>query len=242
MSNIGKLRAFVALDFKTIKQYLSPLCVAIFVILTALLAALQGTTATSAAIGIAFGVMYSMFPFDISEKNGLDTLYSSLGVERKTVVCGRFLFSFIFDLCAVACAYICGFAGLLVGQLIEIKLEEPSNTITLPMPMPILIFIVAGGFLIFQALQIMFCFKFGFTKGGMYTYLPFAGVFFVFGLIILFANAFGVEIDIAKYQDLVTKIINANLPIIIGMFTFFTIVILILSYIIAQFLYASRDF
>jgi hypothetical protein len=107
--------------------------------------------------------------------------------------------------------------------------------------MPILIFIVAGGFLIFQAVQIMFSFKFGFNKGGMLTYLPFAGVFFVFGLIILFANAFGVEIDVAKYQDLVTKIINANLPLIIGCFTFFTLVILCATYFLSRWFYSNRD-
>jgi hypothetical protein len=38
------------------------------------------------------------YPFAVGEKNGIDSLYIFLGINRETVVIGRYLYALVIDL------------------------------------------------------------------------------------------------------------------------------------------------
>ena len=87
-----KLKDFIKLDFMSIKPYLTAKNLVIFVVLFFVLAFLSKSE-TSSIMGVLwFSVMFATYPFAIGEQNGIDALYTILGLERRLVVRGRYGF------------------------------------------------------------------------------------------------------------------------------------------------------
>lgn len=107
----------------------------------------------------------------LTKKNLLiiDSLYTVLSIERKTVVSGRYLFTLVLNICFGLLAYAFSFIGSLLLQK-----EFNSNEALM---VTIVVFLVYS---IIQAIQLPIYFKLGYTKAKFIAYLPFIGLFLLF--------------------------------------------------------------
>jgi hypothetical protein len=222
-TNLG---AFIALDFKTVMPYMTKKNLIIFGFIAAFLSALSGMTAMSVGVGFMFGTLFSGYPFAIAEKSGLDTLYISLAVRRKTVVAGRFLFTILFDFCCIAYSFVCGTAGVLLGRLGGLS----SDGNALP-----LIFILAGLLLIIQSIQMPIYFKYGYMKARYLAILPFG----------ILGGGYSILLDSIEDSskfDNFNNHVAQNTPLTVVICIAAIAVILSVTYVLSRRAYAKREF
>jgi hypothetical protein len=235
MSNTSKLGAFITLDFRTIKPvFISPAGLFTFVflgIMALLFTAFTGTVLTSVLIGIFFGSSLSGTPFEISDKCNLDTLYLSLGVKRKTVVCGRFLSALLFDCCSVACSFAFGTVGILLVRLAGMT----SDKISIP---PVVLIGCAAAFLLSQVFNIMFCFKFGYSKAMIMGIIPMILVLVGAILFVIFTKG----VDVAPYFTAFASWVAVNTTLTIAICVAVFIAIMLFTYAVSQRAYAKKEF
>ncbi len=89
---------FVKLDLITIKPYVTLKNFLIFGLSAVFM--IYGTKTSTNALGIlmGFGTLYVTYPFAVGEKNGIDCLYTFLGIKRDIVVIGRYFYAFFIDI------------------------------------------------------------------------------------------------------------------------------------------------
>lgn len=159
------------LDYKTIKPYLTMKNLLIVLGVTFFLAFVNKNTLIPLSIVSVFVTIYLSYPFAVGEQNGIDPLYRILGLTRKEVVLGRYLWAFSMNL-----------IGILFGLLLSFLL---SLLLSLPFEFKEAVAMLLGLFLIFslmQAFQFPLFFKLGYMKAKTVSYLPFmllGGVFVV---------------------------------------------------------------
>lgn len=159
------------LDYKTIKPYLTMKNLFIVLGVTFFLAFVNKNTLIPLSIVSVFVTIYLSYPFAVGEQNGIDPLYRILGLTRKEVVLGRYLWAFSMNL-----------IGILFGLLLSFLL---SLLLSLPFEFKEAVAMLLGLFLIFslmQAFQFPLFFKLGYMKAKTVSYLPFivlGGVFVV---------------------------------------------------------------
>lgn len=221
-----KALSFVKLDFITVKPYLTVKNLIIFSAVALMMIISSGTSATAIGMTMVFGALYVSYPFAVGEKNGIDSLYTTLSLARNTVVFGRYLFALIVDLCAGLVALLLSFAILMVMQK-EFSLRE-SLIVTL------VVFII---FSIIQALQLPLYFKLGYAKAKFAAYLPFVG----FPLAIFMFTGMLKSSGLMQSLAFIPEWAEANLLIasILGVVVWF--VIMTISYRRALTLYQKRD-
>ena len=159
------------LDYKTIKPYLTLKNLFIVLGVTFFLAFVNKNTLIPLSIVSVFVTIYLSYPFAVGEQNGIDPLYRILGLTRKEVVLGRYLWAFSMNL-----------IGILFGLLLSFLL---SLLLSLPFEFKEAVAMLLGLFLIFslmQAFQFLLFFKLGYMNAKTVSYLPFmflGGVFVV---------------------------------------------------------------
>ena len=163
---MGKLGAFVRLDFVTIKPYFTAKNMLIYVALAVYMAIFSKSITSSIGIGLMLATMNIGYPFALGEKCNIDALYATLGADRKTVVKGRYLFSLLLNVCAIvfvtafslivlaATSSFGGFEGLLAESL---GASLALSTL----------------FIFVQSIQIPIFFKFGYAKAKILSILPY---------------------------------------------------------------------
>lgn len=153
---------FIKLDLITIKPYITIKNFLIFGISAFLVMFGSKTSATALGILMGFGTLYVTYPFAVGEKNGIDSLYIFLGINRETVVIGRYLYALVIDLA------FCLFGFLLTG-MITLILSIPFNLLeSLAVMLVLFIF-----FSFSQLIQLPIYFKNGYSKARVSAYLPF---------------------------------------------------------------------
>lgn len=118
-----------------------------------------------------FVTIYLSYPFAVGEQNGIDPLYRILGLTRKEVVLGRYLWAFSMNLIGIL-------FGVLLSLLLSMVLSLPFDLREAAFTMLLLFFI----FSLMQAFQFPLFFKLGYMKAKTVSYLPFmllGGVFVV---------------------------------------------------------------
>ncbi len=165
---MNKLKAFIHLDFVTVKPYLGVK----YLLLYASSALFLTTTSANLQSGLTVGLMLSTlfigYPFALAENHHLDALYTTLAIEKKTVVLGRYLFIFLFDICAVLFSLV--LAAVVLASTnpgFSLKVDDAALT-------PILA--LSTLFLIVQAIQLCLYFKFGYAKARMMAIAPFIAI------------------------------------------------------------------
>lgn len=159
------------LDYKTIKPYLTLKNLFIVLGVTFFLAFVNKNTLIPLSMVSVFVTIYLSYPFAVGEQNGIDPLYRILGLTRKEVVLGRYLWAFSMNL-----------IGILFGVLLSLLL---SVLLSLPFDFKEAGAMLLGLFFIFslmQAFQFPLFFKLGYMKAKTVSYLPFmllGGVFVV---------------------------------------------------------------
>ena len=158
---MNKTLAFAKLDYLTIKSYLNWKTSLLFLAVFGFIG--YGTGEPAAAIGMCmmYSVIFACYPFSVGEKNGTDTLYSTLPITKKNIVSGRYAFTIILNLIMLAVSLVVSI-GLLTVFSREFVLLEVLLTA----------FICFAFFSLVEAIQLPIYFKFGYTKAKFLTYLP----------------------------------------------------------------------
>jgi hypothetical protein len=226
---MSKLKSFVRLDFMTVKPYFTVNNLLIFAALALFLSAVNGTLQMSFGIGFMLGTLFISYPFAIGEKSNMDALYATISVNRKTVVLGRYLFTFLLNICAVVFSFVFATFGVRFANIFQSDGGSDSF---------FLILALSGLLVLVQTVQLPIFFKLGYTKARFVSIVPFA----------LFMGCYGAFMSLAKNSGVLTKV-SASLAGILNngaLTAVFAALVLALavyvSYVLSVSFYSKREF
>ena len=159
---MNKAISFVRLDFITIKPYLTIKNLCLFAGVALIMLVVNNSASGAIGLLMSFAALFSSYPFAIGEKSNMDVLYTTLSINRNTVVLGRYLFALILDLLAGLFTFIFSFAVLTILQK-SFGGTEAMVTI-------LVLFLL---FSVIQAVQLPIYFKLNYTKAKFVAYIPF---------------------------------------------------------------------
>lgn len=159
------LFAMARLDYLTVKPYITVKKLLIIGAITFMLQLSTGNSAAAVGIVMIPCMQYISYPFSLAERDGLDTLYATLSLQRHIVVWGRYLFAFLLNLCSGAITF-----GLVAG--LSALLQKSVNFTE----MFLTTVIILGFYSVIQAIQLPMYFKSGYAKAKFAVYLPLAGL------------------------------------------------------------------
>jgi hypothetical protein len=172
---MNKEWAFAKLDWLTIKPYVAgkPL-ITLAIILCIIVISRSGGAIMGSCWMLVF--MLGPYPFALSDKSNLDAMYITLGIDRRTVIKGRYLFMLLED--AVCC--VLSLALGLAATLLDSTFTPQEAIITMAV-----LFVV---FFILQCAQLPIYFKVGYANGKIMTILP---LMLVVAVMVLMGTTFG---------------------------------------------------
>jgi len=216
---------FIILDFLTIKPYVTFKNMIIFI--AASLFIYYGTQTSYTIIGtmMGFGSLYVSYPFAVGEKNGIDALYLFLGIKRKTVIIGRYLYALIIDISL-------GLIGILMSVGVSLLFGREYSLIENLIVMGAMLMI----FTLIQCFQLPLYFKLGYTKSKFSAYLPFL---VIPALIIILGQFFG---NLKNTLLPIATWIVAHPYIIIGFIIIVWLCLIMLSVLLSVRYYEKREF
>jgi hypothetical protein len=180
---MAKLKAFVRLDFMTVKPYLTVKNFAIYALIMIFLTSVTGNISSGIGVGFMLGTTFTGYPFALGEKNSLDTLYATLSLSRKTVVTGRYLFALILNLCAVLIALPVSALGILVSRAFDTG-GQIGGTFLILLALFAMFFVV-------QAVQLPLLFKMGYARAKFFGLIPFCAIMAAYSAITALAGKGG---------------------------------------------------
>jgi ABC-2 type transport system permease protein len=227
---MSKLKAFVLLDFKTIKPYLTGKNMLIYAVVAMFLSAVS-TVEISLGIGLMLATLFIGYQFAIGEKSNLDALYVTLSVNRKTVVLGRYLFAFLLNLCTISFSFAFAMFGVLGARLAGSFQNGSGGSLAFILTMPALLLLV-------QSVQLPIYFKFGYNKAIFMSVVPF----------VVFMAGYGAFVSMARKSGIIARL-SASLAVIfsnVALTTALVVLVLALavyvSYGLSVAFYSKREF
>jgi len=163
---MSKLREFVKLDYFTIKPYFTVKNLLLYGAVVLFLTIMSADISTGLGIGMMFATMHTGYPFIAGEKCNMDALYITLSIRKKIVVLGRYIFTFIINICFVLAVFAFSLIVILVYGTFGNGLQMAANS-SLLLIMPAL-------FMSMQAIQLPLYFKLGYAKAKFISIIPFA--------------------------------------------------------------------
>lgn len=176
-----------------------------------------------AFISLFYGLTMVSYPFVLSEKNNIENFYGTLSVNKKNIVNGRYIFALGVMIFFAIFSYII----MIVGNIILKEKFEPSE----------LLFVLGTGFfmaVILLSLQLPAYFKLGYTKGKVFTYVPF--ILLAVG-VPLFVKLIGGSAE--KFKEILRYIEN-NTVMATSILVLAALLILQISNIVAQKFYLNK--
>jgi hypothetical protein len=161
---MNKLNAFVRLDFVTVKPYFAGKNMAIYAGVALYMSYLGGAL-TGMGMGLMLGTLFASYPFALCEKSNLDALYTTLSVNRRTVVRGRYLFTLALDLCIIAALFAVAVTFIFIRNE-TVSGEDVIEALTVAA-------VIFALTIVIQAVQFPIYFKFGYTKAKLLSLVPF---------------------------------------------------------------------
>lgn len=182
MSNIMNL---LRLDKSMLKPYYRYLLIVFFgpaVMIFSYRAVIPGIIFSAVMVA-----MICSYTFSVAEKNDLNRLYGLLPVDRKDIVTGRYLFTALLGVAAIA-------VSLLLNAVILtfLKAQFTFDEMQVGIASAIILYFVL------TAVQLPGFFKFGAIKGKFFSFLPLIGLFFI-----------GFIIDAIKADDASSGLVKA---------------------------------
>lgn len=228
---MSRLLSFIRLDLYTVKPYLTLKNLVIFALVAFIMlvsnSSVDSNLGSSIGMLMAFAALYASYPFVVGEKSNIDILYTTLSIQRNTVVLGRYLFALGLDIVAGICAMAYSFVLLTILQ----RSFDPLSML----PVMLVLFIA---FSIVQAVQLPIYFKLGYAKAKFLAYLPF---FALPLLVVAFSNFVRELLPDAFVSSILTWLsTNSLLAAFIGVVIW--LAILFLSYRLSLRFYKKRDF
>jgi len=218
-----KTLSFIKLDFITIKPYLTLKNLIIFAVIMLCILITSGTIAAIVGLVAFLCVTYVSYPFAVGEQRGIDALYITLAIPRKTVVRGRYLFAIATDLSAIALSFVVTFLMSIVSQ----KPFAVTETVLVAL---IAFFMLS----LTQTLQLPIYFKLGYTKAKVLAYAPFV----LWTLIpLLFTGVISPDIGVT-----ILNWLKANTYLSIGLCLAAWCAAFLASYTLSTRFYKAREF
>ena len=156
-----KVCKFAKLDLFMVKPYLKKYMLLLFAVSIPVIITTKNIYMMS-FIAMFYGVIMVSYPFALSEKNNIENFYGTLSLKKRNIVNGRYIFTLGTMIFFTILSYII----MIVGNVILRQGLEYSE----------LLFVLVTGFfmsLILVSLQLPTYFKLGYTKGKIFTYVPF---------------------------------------------------------------------
>ncbi len=224
---MNRALSFAKLDYITIKPYLTLKNLFLFSIVALFMMITWKNTVSAIAMLMVYSSLYVSYPFAVGDKNGIDALYTSLSINRITVVNGRYLFAFIFNACAGILSFI---YSILVSKIMKYDFNLFETVLS-----TLALFFV---FSIVQAIQLPLYFKLGYTKAKFYSYIPFLGLPLI---ALVLSNFLKDKISINQIADISTWVeANQYITLLIGVI--FWLILMIISLQVSQVFYKKREF
>ncbi|MDR0889605.1 MAG: ABC-2 transporter permease [Oscillospiraceae bacterium] len=162
---MNKLRAFIRLDFSTVKPYLNIKTLLILGVFTIFVSVLNGTVSMFLGTGFMLGMIFGANPFAIGEKCSLDALYITLGISKRTVVLGRYLFVLLFDIASILFAFVLSAFGVFGAKALGILQDSGGTSVAATILIPVVL-------LLMQMFQLSRLFKTSYSKAKFVFVLP----------------------------------------------------------------------
>ncbi|GHU58735.1 ABC transporter permease [Clostridia bacterium] len=160
---MNKLKAFVNLDFLTIKPFMAGRIMVVFMCMPVILSVSSGKVETGVNIGMILAAAITGYPFAMSDKNDLDTLYTTLSLRRKDVVRGRYIFTIALGIVMTVVALV-----LSVGAVSVTSFFKPDTVLFTP-ETPYAIAISAAIAFLLQTVQLPLFFMVEYAKAKTYA-------------------------------------------------------------------------
>ncbi|NLG10659.1 MAG: ABC-2 transporter permease [Coriobacteriaceae bacterium] len=228
---MDKIKSFIKLDYITIKPYLSVKNLLIFGCIMVFLTAMSGNLASGLGVGMMLGTIYLGYPFALGEKSNMDALYTTLSVDRKTVVAGRFAFIFLFNLCSIIAALVIAAITLFIAGKLDFNANGVETLVAIVM--------IAALFAVIQLFQLPVFFRYGYTKAKLLTFMPFIALMVGYFLISGFAGQLFGDL---QFILSVGNFLAANQMLIIVLIILAMLLATFISYRISVKAYAKREF
>ena len=217
-----KVCKFAKLDLFMVKPYLKKYMLLLFAVSIPVIITTKNIYMMS-FIAMFYGVIMVSYPFALSEKNNIENFYGTLSLKKRNIVNGRYIFTLGTMIFFTILSYII----MIVGNVILKQGLEYSE----------LLFVLVTGFfmsLILVSLQLPSYFKLGYTKGKIFTYVP----FFVIAIgVPLLGSLMGESTE--KFKAIAAYI--ENNPVMVSIFLILCgLLIFEISNIVSQRLYINR--
>lgn len=217
-----KVCKFAKLDLFMVKPYLKKYMLLLFAVSIPVIITTKKIYMMS-FIAMFYGVIMVSYPFALSEKNNIENFYGTLSLKKRNIVNGRYIFTLGTMIFFTILSYII----MIVGNVILKQGLEYSE----------LLFVLVTGFfmsLILVSLQLPTYFKLGYTKGKIFTYVP----FFVIAIgVSLLGSLMGESTE--KFKAIAAYI--ENNPVMVSIFLILCgLLIFEISNIVSQRLYINR--
>jgi hypothetical protein len=167
---MNKLKSFVLLDFITVKPYFTAKNLLIYSIVALLVMITSKNVSSAIGVILVMATMFVSYPFAVGEKSNMDALYTTLALDKKTVVLGRYAFMLAMNCCAILFSIVIWVIGTLASYMFKLGFSSEVNGALA------VISALTVMSLMIQSLQIPMFFKLGYTKAKFFTLIPFIGI------------------------------------------------------------------
>jgi ABC-type transport system involved in multi-copper enzyme maturation permease subunit len=158
-------------------------------------------------------------------------LYVVLGVSRKTVVLGRYLFVILLNIGCILFSFVVATFGVLGARVLNVFEYSEGNSFGAVLVLSCIMFLV-------QLIQIPIYFKLGYMKAKFLTVLPFALIGGAFGLVASIAKTGS---SFAMLDNLLGSVLG-NEALFVGVIILLLVLAGVGSYIWANYAYKRREF
>jgi hypothetical protein len=230
---MNKTKAFVKLDFLTVKQYFKPAVILFYTAIMIFSVYTFGNFIGGIGYGMFISTMIMPYPFAIGEKCNIDTLYSSLAIRKKNVVLGRFLYTLLLN------AVLFLFSGVCALVTLYIKNKElPEFSLELFLTLSVMIAV----FIFIQTLQIPMFFKIGYTRAKLFSLIPMMIVTSIGTGLLAFVRHNEFDSNIGRFLLKIADFLGKNPTGVLVIVIAFILICLYVSYKISVSVYKRREF
>lgn len=103
---MNKIANLLRLEFITIKPYLTFKNMSIYLFMITLFIFIYKSPITIISMILMLATTYNAYPFAVADQNGLDALYTIVGLKRQDVVKGRYAYMMVINIIGVLIALI----------------------------------------------------------------------------------------------------------------------------------------
>ena len=169
--------SFARLDFQTVKPYIQPVNILLYIGAAGFLTFATGSPLMGAVAGLLLGTLYLGYPFAIDAKYKSHEIYADAGISKSSMLVGRYLFSFVFSL-VVALSSV--FAARVGMHFTRSNLNPfPGLNIYEGLGAMMLIYWVI------MVIQLAFYFRFGYVKARFVGTLPLLAATAIIGSVLI---------------------------------------------------------